>query len=129
MPTRVYIAAPYPCIEDANDLASRFVDDGIVVTSRWLRGDGDLSPTWARRDLGDVAAADVLVALNPPEWHERGTGGRHVELGFALAMWKPIVLVGEISNIFHRLPEVRHALDADAAVALVRGLVVDRYLR
>ncbi len=31
----------------------------------------------------------------------KGSGGRHVEFGYALAKGKPIVLVGPQRNVFH----------------------------
>lgn len=35
------------------------------------------------------------------------TGGRHVELGMAIAWKIPILIIGERSNVFHVLPQVR----------------------
>jgi nucleoside 2-deoxyribosyltransferase len=119
--TRVYLAAPYPCLDDALIVAMAFKSRGIGITSRWLYESAELNGLWARNDLADVARADVVVILNPPEWRELGTGGRHVELGFAIALWKPIVLIGAASNIFHRLPEV-HIVPAvtDAITEILR---------
>lgn len=74
---KIYIAAPYP---------TRLV---------------------ARQDLADVDAADTLLAFNPVGWENVGTGGRHVEFGYAVARGKQIVLYGVRSNIFHHLSQVR----------------------
>lgn len=79
---------------------------GIEVTSRWLKAPDELCDEHARKDLDDVESADALVAFNPAGWENIGTGGRHVELGYALRGDKPIVLVGVRSNIFHHLNDV-----------------------
>ena len=104
---KVYIAAPYPEREAAQavmrDLENQI---GFEVTSTWLREMDELADAYARLDLADVGRADVLVALNPSAWTNTGTGGRHVEFGYALALGKRIVLVGERSNIFHYLSDV-----------------------
>jgi nucleoside 2-deoxyribosyltransferase len=104
---KVYITAPYPLIATARLLADALRREAIVVTSRWLDGEeGETSAESAAKDLADVAAADVLVAINPPAWANRGTGGRHVELGYAIALFKPILLLGPRTNIFHDLKTV-----------------------
>ncbi len=54
-----------------------------------------------------ISRADVLVLLTgaalglTPD--ECGSGGRHVETGYALAKDKWVVVVGEAENIFHRV--------------------------
>lgn len=103
----MYIAAPYPVRDEAIRVMRMLELQGVEVTSRWLKAPDELTDEHARKDLEDVARADVLLALNPDGWEERGTGGRHVELGYALALGKAIVLVGERSNIFHHLAHVR----------------------
>ena len=104
---KVYIACPYPLRAYAISTMASLEARGHVVTSRWLKAPDELSDQCAREDLADVAAADVLLALNPACWEERGTGGRHVELGYALALGKRVVLVGKRSNIFHHHSDVR----------------------
>lgn len=104
---RVYIAAPYPERVYAQQVMADLESRGdFEVTSTWLRHEDKLEDTFARLDLADVARADVLVALNPPEYANSGTGGRHVEFGYALALRKPIVMVGAQSNIFHFLDDL-----------------------
>lgn len=103
---KVYIAAPYPVRERAATMMRVMELKGIEVTSRWLKAPDTMGDEHARKDLEDVAAADVLLALNPEDWGDKGTGGRHVELGYALALGKPILLVGERTNIFHHLSSI-----------------------
>jgi nucleoside 2-deoxyribosyltransferase len=114
----VYIAAPYEERKQANRVRVRLAAQSIACSSRWLTDDGSatLSHEWARADLDDVRAADALLALNPPAYHQRGSGGRHVELGYALALDKPILVVGERSNIFHYHHGVTLCVDVDEAI-------------
>lgn len=105
---KVYIAAPFELRKDAEALQLRLQDDGITVTARWIMEEGadQISHEWATNDLSDVARADILLLLNPPEFKRSGTGGRHVEFGYALALNKKVLVVGVASNIFHSLNNV-----------------------
>lgn len=104
---KIYISAPYPTRDDAIKVMHHLESLGHEVTSRWLKAPDELSDAYAREDLADVARADLLLALNGPEWANAGTGGRHVELGYALCMGKQVVLVGARTNIFHYLDCIR----------------------
>jgi nucleoside 2-deoxyribosyltransferase len=99
---RVYLAAPFTERAFATLIAKSLEQTAnIGCTSRWLFSESDMSDTWARNDLEDIRSAHALVALNAETWANKGTGGRHVELGYALAIEKPICLVGVRTNIFH----------------------------
>ena len=119
----VYVAAPFEQRAFAALLASNLRRDAnLEVTSRWLFEESNLDAEWAQKDLDDIDRADALVALNAESWKTSGTGGRHVELGYALAREKTIVLVGVRSNIFHYHPSVllvswHDALNLSAVVA------------
>lgn len=121
----VYIAAPYP-IRDLAQGVMRFLEEaGLDVTSSWLKSEDHLDDKHARLDLADVDRADALVLLNHKEWVNSGTGGRHVEVGYAIARGKPIVLVGERSNIFHYLNDVivvPAEVAAGSLAAVLKGL-------
>jgi nucleoside 2-deoxyribosyltransferase len=114
----VYIAAPYELREQANAVRLLLADRHIVCSSRWIVQDDSAieSHEWAQVDLDDIKAADVLVALNPPEFARSGSGGRHVELGYALALDKQILVVGARSNIFHHHHAVTICESIDHAV-------------
>lgn len=114
---KAYIAAPYPERDVAIIVMQQLEAGGIEVTSTWLRRLDQLTNSDARKDLVDVERADVLVALNPHGWEKKGTGGRHVEFGYALALGKPIVLVGKRSNIFHYLDIVTVVADTENLAA------------
>ncbi len=104
---KVYIAAPYPLRSEARDLGLTLRNLGHHVTSRWLLKDDDSSDATAQMDLDDVDRADVLLLWQPGEWANKGTGGRHVEFGYALAIGKPVVVFGSKTNVFHYLDRVR----------------------
>ena len=116
---RIYIACPYPerglAVEAMQLLEAR----GHDVTSRWLKAPDELTDASAREDLADVASAEVLLALNPSGYENAGTGGRHVELGYALALKKRILLVGQRSNIFHYLSNVEVVASVDEALEVL----------
>jgi nucleoside 2-deoxyribosyltransferase len=123
---RVYVAAPYPERDAARRVAQALEQAGLDVTSTWVRQDDAPSDASARRDLADLARADVLVALNPAAWADRGTGGRHVEFGYALALGKALVVVGVRSHVFHELPAVTVVPDVAALVAQLTPAVEAR---
>jgi nucleoside 2-deoxyribosyltransferase len=106
--SRIYIAAPYEMREEAISIMHWLESQGHEVTSSWLC-DGAFAnddPT-ARLDLADIDRADLLLALNPSEWRQRGTGGRHFEIGYAMKAGKQIVLIGVRTNVFHHMDCVR----------------------
>lgn len=119
---KVYIAAPYPCREMAIQQMQILETAGFEVTSTWLRHPDTENDAYARLDLADVGRADVLVAINPPGYENAGTGGRHVELGYAIAHGKRIVLVGQRSNIFHQLSDIVHVATCDLVLEALRSL-------
>jgi len=99
----------------------------IHVRARWLTGthEGATDPktlAWcAEEDMEDIKNADLLIAFSEHPHVGFTSGGRHVELGFALAYWKRVVVIGPAENLFHHVERVeRYAslsefLDAEAA--------------
>lgn len=121
-PVAVYIASPWPLKAAAECLADALLNAGLVVTARWLQlgniaQDDDAG---ARMDLADIAAADAVLLINPPGWENHGTGGRHVECGYALALRKRLIVLGVRSNVFHRLNDVTVVATVDEAIAALR---------
>lgn len=105
---KVYIAAPYSMrLYEATDIRTALLRAGHDVTSRWIvQSPGEMNHACAQEDLDDVASADVLLSYNPEGWRERGTGGRHIEMGYALALGKRIVMIGPRASVFHYLDQV-----------------------
>lgn len=127
MTYRVYLAARYGRRDELNGYRERLHRDGLEVTSHWLTADPPApiaaltDAHWrdlAEADIDDICRADALIAF--AEEAEGGGGGRHVELGVALALDKLVVVVGRPEHLFHRLPQVRVALDWEGAHATLR---------
>lgn len=119
-----YLASAYARRAELNVYAAELRAMGHRVDARWLGGenamhDGDLEThgtdlipvRWAAEsaahDMEDLARADeVIVFSSRPGTPMRG--GLHVELGMALALKKPVHLVGHRMHIFHHLPGVHY---------------------
>jgi nucleoside 2-deoxyribosyltransferase len=89
MTIKIYLASRFSRIEQMQDCKKRLEAAGHKVVSRWVNGSHKMwnpesGDRFAREDLIDIAAANVLIGFTePPRSHS--SGGRHVELGFALA--------------------------------------------
>lgn len=109
----VYFAARYSRLEELNGYRAELEALGFEVTSRWMEstvsryldGMDEERQALAMIDQEDVLAADVLVCFSEPSGNG-GNGGRHVELGMALALGRSVIVVGAREHIFHWLPEV-----------------------
>jgi nucleoside 2-deoxyribosyltransferase len=124
---KVYLCAAWQRQAQLRGYRDRLVAAGVAVTSSWLDLTGPL-PTTAEEaraaallDLGDLDRADEVVAFTELPAIGYLTGGRHVEVGYALAVGKPIWLVGPPENVFHHHPLVSHADQFET--------VLDAYLR
>jgi nucleoside 2-deoxyribosyltransferase len=89
--------------------ASQLRANGHTVTSRWLDETNPADTTmdanlpWAEmaeRCLADISNADSVIAFTEPSPSPRSRGGRHVELGYALATLKYVMIVGPRENVF-----------------------------
>ena len=116
---KFYIAASYPMKFDAKILAHVLRGSGHEVTSAWH---DDWKSTWHRdwenvsdgperwaadcvRDMLGVQLCGHLVQITGDSMSR---GGRHTELGIALALGKRISLIGPDEQVFHRHPLVAH---------------------
>lgn len=98
---------------------------GVEVTARWFDETvphtvtmADLPDKYheetALIDLYDIDRADALVlfAGTPNDYANIAVGalargGRHVELGYALATDKDVIVCGPKENVFHHLPQIK----------------------
>lgn len=128
---KIYIAATYGRRLEVMGIAIRLADWGHEITSEdwhhqtdeqkqqeyeeWQRGrrwDDDEPVSFdqwcARRDLEGVRDADMLVFVTDVDTPYQSTGGRHLELGYALGLGgKYICLIGEPENIFHSMRSIQ----------------------
>ena len=98
---RFFIAAPWPCKEEANEVAQQLFNRGHYITSHWHADKEDSQLHGAWRNLQDIDAADALIILTEraPESH----GGMFAELGYAIAKNKRIFRHGPNWCIYDRL--------------------------
>lgn len=120
MDNRVYLAARYGRRLEMVERACELKAAGYVSSATWLDGTHetlDESPGWGGRaaefakvDLEDIERSDWLVMFaDDPGMVSRG--GRHVELGYALALRRhggrpSVVIIGEPECVFHWADEV-----------------------
>jgi nucleoside 2-deoxyribosyltransferase len=128
---KVYLAARFSRLPELVAYADDLAEQGIEVTSRWLRGGHEWVGTpdeeipvennarFAREDIEDLMAADVVVCFTESARSGPARGGRHVEFGYALAMGKPVITVGHRENVFYCLPEVMFVETAEEATQLL----------
>lgn len=131
MPKRTYLAARYDRrLEMIETVVPRLALVGLAVRATWLtgaheqkveiqRGFGDELPTaflasCAAEDLRDIAIASVFVTFTEGPEVGRTSGGRHVELGYALARECRCIVIGPVENVFHHLEVIERHPDLDA---------------
>ena len=104
--------------EAAQDLKSRLNAAGYHITSRWITEDTKFNEgigaysdeerrSIAEMDEEDVRAAEAGLILLAELPGKTVPGGKHVETGIAIALGRPIYVIGRRENIFHWHPSVR----------------------
>lgn len=137
---KLYLAAPYAARNIIKDHAVPYLHRfGHTVWAGWLdetkpldgystTGDDDQDAMKnAGKDLEHIRDCDVLVHFTAtyllpryPKLEAEGlrlhSGGRHVETGYALALHKSVIVMGQPENIFQRglCHPARHLHDAIA---------------
>lgn len=129
-PVKVYLAASYSRRQEmVHHAAAVLREAGLEVTSRWIDGSHELDDSatvedrarLAMEDLEDVVRADVVLSFTDgPQSAGKGRGGRHVELGIALALGKRVLLIGPPENVFHYLPQVERCVGLTHAIGFMR---------
>lgn len=140
---KAYLAARYSRRAELCHYRDWLTVAGWEVTSRWLDGqhqadfpDGDSTDPahteeragWASDDLVDIDRAQVVVVFTEPADTDARRGGRHVELGYALAKRKTILTVGPLENIFVCLPAIDQHPDWFSASSRLAALLADHQL-
>jgi len=122
---RIYIATQKQ--ENARPVRDAIVAAGHVCTASWidLSGYASIPGTDAQRSEAaltcerEVRGAEVLILVSEPDG-ERVRGGKHVETGMAIALGKPVIVIGTRENVFHWHAAVRVVPDAAGAIALLQ---------
>ena len=125
---RVYLAASYHRKNEIAGYIEEIEKSGITVDAPWLLPDEervggtfntmvddakdtvpvDEGRVFAEADWNAIARSDVLVAFAETPYSGVSRGGRHVELGLALAWGKKVIIVGPRENVFMTLPQIHH---------------------
>jgi nucleoside 2-deoxyribosyltransferase len=116
-PIRVYLAGRYARRSELRTVAEELRDHGYEVTSRWLFEDasipeGVLAPQGralevAEMDFEDVRCSDMCIAFTEHRDSPQGKGGRHTELGVALALDQDVILIGPREHVFHCISGIK----------------------
>lgn len=140
---KAYLAARYSRYPEMQEYAKQLQEIGYQITSRWINGghdtvdaNNDLDKSrFAVEDVEDLFNADTVINFTEDPRQEvtgRGRGGRHVELGLALAGYYDrygmrstlrIIVVGHRENVFHWLPVVEYFRTWEDCHIALRGEV------
>lgn len=117
---KIYLAAPYAARDAVRLRGQELTRIGFTVTASWLDETHEINSdttgaatglpdaqvaVHAATDLRDIDGSDLLVAFTAGALGvDGGSGGRHVETGYAIALGMPVLVVGEPENVFHRYP-------------------------
>jgi hypothetical protein len=112
---KIYLSPCYRRQLEMQRVARELETFGHEITSRWISEEPFLEEEHlqpvsnrarrAQRNLIDLAQSDCLIAFTERPPSGPGRGGRHVELGIALARGLKTVVVGWQENLFHTLVE------------------------
>ncbi|HET8894684.1 MAG TPA: hypothetical protein VFM96_11370 [Gaiellaceae bacterium] len=115
---RIYLAARFARQAELRAAADELEEAGAKVVARWLYSPRALAEQelgsdlrgseMAAMDLADIQSADVCIAFTETAGSPTGRGGRHTELGIALALGLRIIVVGPREHVFHCLPSIEH---------------------
>ena len=115
---RVYLAGRFARRQELRLIAAELKMAGAQVTSRWLQAELPLdaqelqlagrAAQLAQMNFEDVSRADVCISFTEQDGAPQGRGGRHTELGIALATGQKVILVGPREHVFHCLADVEH---------------------
>ena len=121
---RIYLAGRYGRREELCEYAAELRGMGYIVSCRWLSTDhsieddqltnGELPASLAKKfaleDLHDLMRSDCIISFTEIPKETVSRGGRHVELGFALARDDKmrLIVVGPRENVFHYLDVIEH---------------------
>ena len=130
---RIYLAARYSRREELCGYKRELEALGHEITGRWLLGnhqidDAGLSAEasaadrrrFAEEDWADLLRARCCIAFSEPPRSSNSRGGRHVELGGALAAGMRVIVVGPAENVFMCLGRVERYDAWGDALAMLR---------
>ena len=103
--SRVYVAGKWEDREKVRRVQARLRALGDTITHDWTNS-REIDREEALRDIEGVKQCDMLVAVLSEEYNHRGTW---VEIGAALALGRPVYIIGNGGPcIFTAHPLVTH---------------------
>lgn len=110
---KIYLSAAWYRREEMQQFRVRLQGEGFDVKSRWLdEGAIGLAHSEAAEiDLDDISDCDVFVTFTEDSRSHYFSGGRHVELGFAIGLGLKVYVAGAPENVFHLAPGVERVGD------------------
>lgn len=122
---KVYIAGRFEDKQKISEIKRELEAAEIEVGSDWISMNAAVSDEersrFAEIDLRQVRECDILVLFKPVDSHRDTSGGHHVETGYALALGKPVFLIGSAENIFHFHPNVREFDSVQSAIQAINA--------
>jgi nucleoside 2-deoxyribosyltransferase len=114
----VYLAGRYSRKNELRECAAELEACDYPITSSWLKEHYDPNVQLkeitdednrkiAEQDVFDIERAEAMVFFAEDQDAQPPRGGRHVELGYALALGLKLFVIGAKENIFHFLPCVK----------------------
>lgn len=116
---KIYLASRYARRSELNGYAGILENLGHVITSNWLMGHHviledlpqkeriEKSAKFAQEDLDGIENCELFVLFTDEPEKVWKAGGMFVELGYALALKKKVVIVGKEENVFCYLPKIK----------------------
>lgn len=114
---KIYLAARYSRKKEMTVVSKKLTKLGHVITSEWIHPieraqSNEDKNMWALIDLSNIEMADTIICFTESEG-VGGSGGRHVEMGYALALRKclnspveRVIIIGPLENVFCHLEGV-----------------------
>jgi len=111
---RIYLISRHGRRAEMQTYAHELEEMGHEIASSWIFGDGrddcecgsaELERR-ALQNMSDLRRSDCCLAFSEPPGSPYDRGGRHTEMGAALAWSKRCILVGPPENVFHHARQV-----------------------
>lgn len=110
---KVYLAHNFAARQWLPIVVAHLTEAGHESTAKWITDDSHcgVSQQAAMADLNDIDRSNCLV-LFVDQYGPTPGKGKYVELGYAYAKGKRIILVGrDTQNVFYALPDVERVSD------------------
>lgn len=114
---RIYLSARWGRRDEMRTHRETLIGMGHEVRSRWLDVEDSTDPQNAAMvDVEDVLDCTAFIGFTETPDVGYTTGGRHVELGIAIARVHHVAIVGPAENVFCSHPRVMRVESLEDAV-------------